>query len=109
MTMSASDPAAITPLRGYRPNIRAGVVDATSTQRVRGRWPAATPACSRSIRCSTPGIPLGILEKSPRPSSFWSLKQNGQRSEEHTSELQSRFDLVCRLLLEKKKKLIYRI
>src|SRR5437868_10573271 len=28
------------------------------------------------------------------------------RSEEHTSELQSRFDLVCRLLLEKKKKQI---
>src|SRR5207249_12033893 len=27
------------------------------------------------------------------------------RSEEHTSELQSRFDLVCRLLLEKKKHL----
>src|SRR5438067_2687420 len=27
----------------------------------------------------------------------------GRRSEEHTSELQSRFDLVCRLLLEKKK------
>src|SRR5699024_12826420 len=26
------------------------------------------------------------------------------RSEEHTSELQSRFDLVCRLLLDKKKK-----
>src|SRR5207249_5739593 len=26
----------------------------------------------------------------------------GVRSEEHTSELQSRFDLVCRLLLEKK-------
>src|SRR6266704_1332734 len=29
---------------------------------------------------------------------------NGNRSEEHTSELQSRFDLVCRLLREKKKK-----
>src|SRR5699024_11670007 len=29
----------------------------------------------------------------------WSI-----RSEEHTSELQSRFDLVCRLLLEKKKR-----
>src|SRR5699024_11866990 len=26
-----------------------------------------------------------------------------ERSEEHTSELQSRFDLVCRLLLDKKK------
>src|SRR5207249_11731970 len=29
--------------------------------------------------------------------------QRQPRSEEHTSELQSRFDLVCRLLLEKKK------
>src|SRR5207247_4036328 len=28
---------------------------------------------------------------------------SGSRSEEHTSELQSRVDLVCRLLLEKKK------
>src|SRR5699024_12795119 len=36
------------------------------------------------------------------------LNNNGlffrYKSEEHTSELQSRFDLVCRLLLEKKKK-----
>src|SRR5207249_7747851 len=31
------------------------------------------------------------------------IQQQSQRSEEHTSELQSRFDLVCRLLLEKKK------
>src|SRR5699024_12552845 len=31
-------------------------------------------------------------------------ENNHHRSEEHTSELQSRFDLVCRLLLEKKKK-----
>src|SRR2546429_5450643 len=30
-----------------------------------------------------------------------------QRSEEHTSELQSRLHLVCRLLLEKKKKIYY--
>src|SRR5207249_8754307 len=35
----------------------------------------------------------GTISSSPSP----------QRSEEHTSELQSRFDLVCRLLLEKKK------
>src|SRR5207249_12261579 len=38
---------------------------------------------------------------------FRPLRTNGadrcNRSEEHTSELQSRFDLVCRLLLEKKK------
>src|SRR5207249_9669299 len=32
------------------------------------------------------------------------LSRSPVRSEEHTSELQSRFDLVCRLLLEKKKK-----
>src|SRR5687768_17944186 len=32
------------------------------------------------------------------------LGAKGSRSEEHTSELQSRLHLVCRLLLEKKKK-----
>src|SRR5699024_12778797 len=32
-----------------------------------------------------------------------SVDSYAKRSEEHTSELQSRFDLVCRLLLEKKK------
>src|SRR5437867_5681215 len=31
------------------------------------------------------------------------FEQDGKRSEEHTSELQSPYDLVCRLLLEKKK------
>src|SRR2546422_5544129 len=34
-------------------------------------------------------------------------KLGEHRSEEHTSELQSRLHLVCRLLLEKKKKNIY--
>src|SRR5438105_12128054 len=36
---------------------------------------------------------------------LWPLP--GFRSEEHTSELQSRVDLVCRLLLEKKKKYVF--
>src|SRR5207249_10157814 len=41
-----------------------------------------------------------------RPQSLSSVLKLGRtRSEEHTSELQSRFDLVCRLLLEKKNKL----
>src|SRR6266513_4139448 len=39
----------------------------------------------------------GIVHRDLKPA-------NVLRSEEHTSELQSRFDLVCRLLLEKKKK-----
>src|SRR5699024_12594759 len=34
---------------------------------------------------------------------------HGARSEEHTSELPSRFDLVCRLLLEKKKRKVAKI
>src|SRR5207249_6092725 len=33
-------------------------------------------------------------------------RRSERRSEEHTSELQSRFDLVCRLLLEKKKTIL---
>src|SRR5699024_12792452 len=46
-------------------------------------------------------------EATPRPpSSTWrdhrTHQVEGLRSEEHTSELQSRFDLVCRHLLEKK-------
>src|SRR5687768_17739604 len=36
--------------------------------------------------------------------SIVAILQCGGRSEEHTSELQSRLHLVCRLLLEKKKK-----
>src|SRR5207249_7540124 len=39
-----------------------------------------------------------------RASSGSRRRRRSSRSEEHTSELQSRFDLVCRLLLEKKKK-----
>src|SRR2546422_1888986 len=38
----------------------------------------------------------------------WGVRSGaGARSEEHTSELQSRLHLVCRLLLEKKKKCVY--
>src|SRR5438874_8204024 len=40
----------------------------------------------------------------PHPGRALQLERPGGRSEEHTSELQSRRDLVCRLLLEKKKK-----
>src|SRR2546421_5216643 len=46
------------------------------------------------------GAPLGILAAARDITAQKQL----ERSEEHTSELQSRSDLVCRLLLEKKKK-----
>src|SRR3989442_11758055 len=42
------------------------------------------------------------------PNSFWRKWMGTYRSEEHTSELQSRPHLVCRLLLEKKKKTTFR-
>src|SRR2546430_12282083 len=45
--------------------------------------------------------------RSPRrPVSPWAAPTSWWRSEEHTSELQSQSNLVCRLLLEKKKKKI---
>src|SRR5699024_11553587 len=48
---------------------------------------------------------LGGLRGHPAPTSAARRSRDREigRSEEHTSELQSRFDLVCRLLLEKKK------
>src|SRR5699024_12262152 len=53
-------------------------------------------------------LPAPFSPISPITSPLWifismSCKTVLVRSEEHTSELQSRFDLVCRLLLEKKK------
>src|SRR5256886_8558988 len=53
-------------------------------------------------------IPLGMGHTTfvqPLPPNLSSFMSNGyQRSEEHTSELQSQSNLVCRLLLEKKNK-----
>src|SRR3712207_8802860 len=49
---------------------------------------------------------LSIVQETYEPDATVSLvaRRHGVRSEEHTSELQSRQYLVCRLLLEKKKK-----
>src|SRR2546428_5519961 len=52
---------------------------------------AAVPVSARGSRSARGAAPA-------------SRASHGDRSEEHTSELQSRSDLVCRLLLEKKKK-----
>src|SRR5260370_10896926 len=56
-----------------------------------GRW-------RRSRRPATNLFPRDVRAASPR-----SETHGGTRSEEHTSELQSHLNLVCRLLLEKKK------
>src|SRR5438094_2076716 len=54
--------------------------------------PAVTFAVSADPICGPPGSTVTMA-----------LTSFGRRSEEHTSELQSPYDLVCRLLLEKKK------
>src|SRR5437899_8131342 len=67
----------------------------------RVRSPIGYPARA-AIHGSVPriaGIHLALA--APVPRQCW--KQRKQRSEEHTSELQSLRHLVCRLLLEKKK------
>src|SRR5207247_10084404 len=56
-------------------------------------WPSAWRCCAAMGACAATDA-----SPSRRPAS------KVKRSEEHTSELQSRVDLVCRLLLEKKKK-----
>src|SRR2546421_1640126 len=48
----------------------------------------------------------GLLEENGPPTACHRHRDRRRRSEEHTSELQSRSDLVCRLLLEKKKCII---
>src|SRR5699024_12577510 len=62
--------------------------------------------CRRTTGFSLMGIRYSANARKARihfPIGVWPLRW-ASRSEEHTSELQSRFDLVCRLLLEKKKK-----
>src|SRR5437868_15422737 len=78
----------------------------------------ALPISARSLRSGPEG--LAVLVRASRADPGPCVRESARirficpatgssgpiapdRSEEHTSELQSRFDLVCRLLLEKKK------
>src|SRR3712207_8667812 len=72
-----------------------------------GRWRCCPrsarpprPAEARAARSRPPSPPCRTRRNHPTP---------GSRSEEHTSELQSRQYLVCRLLLEKKKNYLFHI
>src|SRR5256885_9843254 len=58
------------------------------------------------FRSVSPGAPLlSVALVSESPAAAIGPSHNPSRSEEHTSELQSPCNLVCRLLLEKKKSL----
>src|SRR3712207_7852746 len=53
------------------------------------------------------GLYIGARRKADNGNYYWRITPWVMRSEEHTSELQSRQYLVCRLLLEKKKNNYY--
>src|SRR2546426_7502223 len=67
----------------------------------------AARVISRVVRMSWTGANGSAFNCSSQPSTIdrHSAAVMGVRSEEHTSELQSPCNLVCRLLLEKKKRL----
>src|SRR2546429_7026864 len=60
--------------------------------------------CKPSRKSCAPASQKRLRAKSRKSHSNTSRRSRAKRSEEHTSELQSRLHLVCRLLLEKKKK-----
>src|SRR5688572_31489359 len=66
-----------------------------------------TPSSSTTSRCNR-NLPLEMRDTSSRSSTRRTICSTCRlmRSEEHTSELQSQSNLVCRLLLEKKKERI---
>src|SRR5690606_40501143 len=56
-----------------------------------------------NLRCFSSSVTSPIMPPTISTSTVFTSKALSLRSEEHTSELQSRENLVCRLLLEKKK------
>src|SRR5438094_2216822 len=65
---------------------------------------ATTEIYTLSLHDALPISPAGAAAAAWRRPSRARRSPRAGRSEEHTSELQSPYDLVCRLLLEKKKK-----
>src|SRR5438034_8140709 len=75
-------------------------------------YTATTEIYTLSLHDALPIYRLALDDKpeadphpGPLPIGWGEGGQRPERSEEHTSELQSHSDLVCRLLLEKKKKI----
>src|SRR5260221_1599215 len=72
------------------------------------RSPCMNPSCFRFQEADTPGNRAHLCPTANRDEPSYRttpVTKKRSRSEEHTSELQSHSDLVCRLLLEKKKRI----
>src|SRR5207249_7679680 len=93
-----------------KPNSSAPRIEASTTSRANFR-PPSTRRESRERRPARTSVSCASRKPISQGRPVFLMEVNGEepvpplcplRSEEHTSELQSRFDLVCRLLLEKK-------
>src|SRR6266480_798163 len=88
--------------------------DSSEISRPASRMPPEVGSISRTMQRATVDLPDPLSPTMPSVRPFrkvsvisWAAatsRTRPKRSEEHTSELQSHVNLVCRLLLEKKKK-----
>src|SRR2546430_5926368 len=97
-------PPEISPLPQHAPLPIPDVIPSSRTT-LNGEQPCAAtsnpriePTGCRNARRARRGAPAGVCSRTS-----CRLSARASRSEEHTSELQSQSNLVCRLLLEKKK------
>src|SRR5689334_24134417 len=81
----------------YTTLFRSTTIDTTSSNSSGPCGPSGTQDCRGADS-------VAELNRQRERASIVICTLNADRSEEHTSELQSQFHLVCRLLLEKKKK-----
>src|SRR5437867_6891302 len=70
----------------------------------RTAWVSGAAACASADACAWATAACAKPKAAANVATRRTNPLRGSRSEEHTSELQSPYDLVCRLLLEKKKK-----
>src|SRR6266436_8340129 len=90
---------------GERSELRAAAPQETMAHLMQGLLSPLILRLFKSWLC--PAFPLSLLRQGKQtgaPAQETPVACASSRSEEHTSELQSRLHLVCRLLLEKKKK-----
>src|SRR5699024_11227426 len=83
---------------------RADIMDAPQVGGLGGTYSGNPLACVAALAVMEVIEEENLLERSIEIGDKVEAFLKDLRSEEHTSELQSRFDLVCRLLLEKKNK-----
>src|SRR5438270_3427276 len=79
-------------------------IDAGAERRRRPRLYEPFPVMVRGVDASGTSFEINtVLDNMSADGLYVRLRRQVRRSEEHTSELQSQSNLVCRLLLEKKK------